>query len=94
MSTAVQLPTQPIQTGAIRHVKVTGAAGALGFEACEDFGCSVGAEGTTSSCGRVACPACGCSGTNLTTVDLVDAFAGARLRCTCGHSWLRARRSL
>jgi hypothetical protein len=93
MSTAVQLPTHPIQTGAVRHVKVTGAAGALGFEPCEDFGCSVGAEGTTSSCGRVACPACGCSGTNLTTVDLVDAFAGARLRCTCGYSWMRARRS-
>ena len=93
MSTAVQLPTHPIETGALRHVKVTGAAPALGFEPCEDAGCSVGAEGTTSSCGRVACPACGCSGTNLATIELVDAFAGVRMRCTCGYSWLRAPRS-
>jgi hypothetical protein len=89
MSTAYQLPTHETPAGALRHLKVTGAAPALGFERCEDAGCSVGPEGTASSCGRLACPACGCSGTNLSTIGLVDELAGVRLSCTCGYSWLR-----
>ena len=75
-----------------RHLKVTGAAPALGFEPCEDVGCSVGARGPASSCGRVACPACGCGGTNLSTIELVDQLARVRVRCTCGY--LAAQRAL
>jgi hypothetical protein len=89
MSTAFQLPTHETARVAPRHLKVTGAAPALGLERCEDVGCSVGAEGTASSCGRLACPMCGCSGTNLSTIELVDQLAGVRTHCTCGYSWLR-----
>jgi hypothetical protein len=72
-----------------RHLKVTGAGPAFGFEPCEDIGCTVGIDGVASSCGRPACPACGCGGTNLTTIQLVDAPTGIRVRCTCGYSWVR-----
>jgi hypothetical protein len=72
-----------------RHLKVTGAGRAFGFEPCEDAGCMVETDGTASSCGRQACPACGCGGTNLSAMLLVDAPASIRVRCTCGHSWVR-----
>jgi hypothetical protein len=90
VSIALQLPSAT-QT-APRHLKVTGAAPALGFEPCEDIGCSVDHEGHASSCGRVACPACGCGGTNLSTIELVDLSARVRVRCTCGFSWIRTER--
>ena len=90
MSVAFQLPTRERQQTAPRHLKVTGAAPALGFEPCEDYGCTVGQDGTASSCGRDACPSCGCSGTNLTTIELLDSLARVRIRCTCGHTWLRS----
>ncbi len=80
--------SSPTQTTP-RHLKVTGAAPAYGFEPCEDIGCAVGHEGHASSCGRVACPACGCSGTNLSTIELVDISARVRIRCSCGFSWIR-----
>jgi hypothetical protein len=85
-STTFELPAAG---PALAHLKVTGAAPAHGFERCEDVGCSVGLDGTASSCGRTACPACGCSGTNLTAFELLDSQARVRIRCTCGHSWLR-----
>ena len=69
-----------------RHVKITGVAPALGFERCEDASCVVGADGSASSCGRLACPACGCGGTNLTG-SASSAGSGNQFRCTCGHSW-------
>jgi hypothetical protein len=74
------------------HLKVTGAAPAFGFERCEDAGCSVRHDGRASSCGRTACPACGCSGTNLTAFELLDSQARVRIGCTCGHTWLREPR--
>jgi len=94
MSTAIDLTlgSAPLAPPVPRHLKVTGAAPAFGFEPCEDLGCSVTHDGQASSCGRVACPACGCSGTNLSTIDLVDSAAPARMRCTCGYSWVRAQR--
>jgi len=77
---------------ALRHLKVYGAGRALGFEPCEDPGCTVSANGVASSCGRLACPMCGCGGTNLSTMQLVDSTAGTRIRCTCGHAWVRGAR--
>jgi hypothetical protein len=71
-----------------RHVKVTGVVPAFGYEPCEDVGCAVGSTGIADSCGRVACPACGFGGTNLTMIRLVDVDAGMRVRCTCGFSWV------
>ena len=71
-----------------RHLKVTGVAPAFGYERCEDTACVVAADGSTSSCGRLACPACGCGGTNLTGLELVHYEPHTRVRCTCGHSWL------
>lgn len=71
-----------------RHLKVTGHGPAFGYEPCEDVGCAVLPNGVASSCERVACPSCGCGGTNLASIELVGFAAGRRLRCTCGHSWL------
>jgi hypothetical protein len=82
----------PAAVPTIAHLKVTGAAPAFGFERCEDVGCSVGHDGTASSCGRTACPACGCGGTNLSSFELLDAQAQVQVRCTCGYSWLRTPR--
>jgi hypothetical protein len=72
-----------------RHLKITGAAPAYGYERCEDAGCAVEPDGTASSCGRLACPACGCGGTNLTTMELIVDDAAARVRCSCGFAWVR-----
>ena len=92
-STALQSTfVLPSSEPALAHLKVTGAAPAFGFERCEDVGCTVGHDATASSCGRTACPACGCSGTNLTSIELLDSQARVRVRCTCGHSWLRTPR--
>lgn len=74
-----------------RHLKVTGASPAFGFERCEDPGCSVDTGGTASSCGRVACPVCGCGGTNLETVALLGSALGVEVRCSCGHAWVRGQ---
>jgi hypothetical protein len=92
MATAAQLPSHHQPFVSPRHLKVTGAAPAFGFEACEDVGCAVGLDGEASSCGRVACPACGCGGTNLATIELLDSLTRVRVRCTCGYSWLRDER--
>jgi hypothetical protein len=82
----------PIQAQRLRHLKVYGPGPSFGFEPCEDPGCVVRPNGIASSCGRLACPACGCGGTNLSAMQLVDAEIGARLRCTCGHSWVHGGR--
>jgi len=70
-----------------RHLKVSGVSPALGLERCEDPGCVVLADGTASSCGRLACPSCGCSGTNLSTFHLSHLALGSALSCTCGHTF-------
>ncbi len=72
-----------------QHLKITGQGRSQGFARCEDPGCVVGRDGHGSSCGRLACPSCGCSGTNLSTLQLVSVTGGARVRCTCGHSWVQ-----
>ena len=50
------------------------------FEHCEDPGCVVDADGH-ASCGRLACPACGCA-------NIVE--TGDALLCNCGHAWRAA----
>jgi hypothetical protein len=77
-----------------RHLKVTGGGPAFGFEPCEDIGCTIGSDGVATSCGRLACPACGCGGTNLSAIQLVDSRSGVRVRCTCGHAWMRGSRAV
>jgi hypothetical protein len=62
------------------HIKVYD--GGSTFEHCEDHGCVVDPDGH-ASCGRVACPACGCGGANV-------AEAGDALLCNCGHAWRAA----
>ena len=71
-----------------RHLKVSGVAPMLGFEPCEDPGCRVGSDGTASSCGRLACPSCGCGGTNLSTIQLAHIPFGGSITCNCGHAWV------
>jgi len=71
-----------------RHLKVTGHRPAFGYEPCEDIGCSVPGDGVASSCGRIACPECGCSGTNLSSMQAFGTSEGRWLHCSCGHSWV------
>jgi hypothetical protein len=71
--------TAAIEIG-IPHFKTAGFVGAHSLERCEDPGCTVGSDGH-AECGRVACPACGFSGSNLDE----PAGLGGLTRCTCGH---------
>jgi hypothetical protein len=91
MASVLQDSLAPQSNSALRHLKVTGHSPAFGYEPCEDAGCTVGADGEASSCGRRACPACGCSGTNLETVQFTNRGA-VRISCTCGHSWIPGER--
>jgi hypothetical protein len=76
---------------ALRHLKVSGVNPTFGFEPCEDPGCVVSWSGIASSCRRLACPSCGCSGTNLSTIQLSRLLPGGeRLDCSaCGHGWIQ-----
>jgi hypothetical protein len=76
-------------TEAPRHLKVSGVNPTFSFEPCEDPGCVVCGDGTASSCGRLACPSCGCGGANLSTVQLAHLPSGGRLDCTCGFTWVQ-----
>ena len=91
MAVALQEAAPQPRSEPLRHLKVTGHAPAFGYEPCEDVFCTVGSDGRAGSCGRDACPACGCSGTNLTTVRL-EASDAMRLSCTCGYAWRRGER--
>ena len=72
-----------------RHLKVWGGGPARDFEPCEDPGCSVTHYGIATSCGRLACPSCGCGGTNLSTIQFLNVVRiGTRVDCSCGHSWV------
>jgi hypothetical protein len=76
------------ELGAPRHLKVRGPHPVLSFEPCEDPGCVVFEDGTGSSCRRLACPSCGCGGTNLSTLQLSRIPFGGTVSCTCGHTWV------
>ncbi len=54
------------------HIKVT--VGGLSFEHCEDPGCTVDDDGR-ASCGRVACPACGCGGAKFSLSPIATVHA-------------------
>lgn len=64
----------------IPHLKTSGFAGAHSLERCEDPGCSVD-PGGHADCGRLACPRCGFSGSNL----FGSAAVGGFVQCSCGH---------
>jgi hypothetical protein len=71
--------------GSIPHLKTRGFVGQHTLERCEDAGCTVTSDGS-ASCGRLACPSCGFSGSNLTAPD---GFDGDHLvRCNCGTGWI------
>jgi hypothetical protein len=62
------------------HLKTFGFVGARSLERCEDPGCTVGAGGR-AECGRLACPACGFSGSNLSSPHALEGL----VRCACGN---------
>jgi hypothetical protein len=70
---------------AIPHMKVHGFSGDHLLERCEDSGCTVDENGQ-AGCGRVACPSCGFSGSNLSAPDGFDGDTLAR--CSCGYAWI------
>ena len=67
-------------TTAVPHLKTWGFVGQYTLERCEDPGCRVAGDGH-AGCGRVACPSCGFSGSNLALPDALEGL----VRCTCGH---------
>jgi hypothetical protein len=69
----------------VPHLKVHGFAGDHLLERCEDPGCTVDESGH-AGCGRLACPACGFSGSNLREPG--GAGADRAARCSCGHAWV------
>ena len=62
------------------HFKTSGFVGARSLERCEDPGCTVHADGH-AGCGRLACPACGFSGSNLSAPDTLEGLVS----CACGN---------
>ncbi len=70
---------------AIPHMKMHGFAGDHLLERCEDAGCTVDERGN-AGCGRLACPSCGFSGSNVSVPAAQDRLAFAE--CSCGHAWL------
>jgi hypothetical protein len=70
---------------AVPHMKMHGFAGDHLLARCEDAGCTVDERGT-AQCGRLACPSCGFSGSNVTGPQRLDDDSPAR--CDCGHAWI------
>jgi hypothetical protein len=69
----------------IPHMKMHGFSGDHLLVRCEDDGCTV-TESGQAACGRVACPSCGFSGSNLSAPDGFDGDTLAR--CSCGYAWI------
>jgi hypothetical protein len=74
---------------AIPHMKVHGFSGDHLLTRCEDVGCTVDEHGQ-AECGRVACPGCGFSGSNLSEPEGFqgDTVAHSLTQCSCGHEWI------
>ncbi len=83
MSTTVVVPEPR------RHIKVRHGGEGTALQRCEDPDCRVGGDGV-AECGRLACPACGSSGSNLSTTDLAFLPLGIGVECDCGFSWIPA----
>jgi len=67
------------------HMKMHGFSGDHLLARCEDPGCTVDDHGH-AGCGRLACPRCGFSGSN---VSLPAGYDGTSLAlCNCGHTWV------
>ena len=66
------------------HMKMHGFAGDHLLARCEDAGCTVDAHGH-AECGRLACPSCGFSGSNVSPPSPLHGTTLAL--CSCGHAW-------
>ena len=62
------------------HLKTSGFVGGRSLERCEDPGCTVDPDGH-AGCGRVACPSCGFSGSNLSSPTTLEGLT----HCSCGN---------
>ena len=82
MATVVELGG----TVGTRHLKTRLQEGGMTIEPCEDWLCVVDRSGV-ASCGRLACPECGCSGSCLSLPQLRAGVPEA-VSCTCGHVWI------
>ena len=83
MSTMVVVPELK------RHIKVRHGADGTALQRCEDPDCRVAGDGI-AECGRLACPACGSGGSNLSTADLAFLPRAIGVACDCGFSWIPA----
>jgi hypothetical protein len=89
-SDAITRPSRGALANAQTHIKVRLADGGVALERCEDPGCRVDVEGH-ATCGRLACPACGCGGANLSAAQEHDLLHSEPVGCSCGHLWMPAR---
>ena len=78
---------QPAPAGRA-HLKASFDGGDLTLSHCEDPGCTVDENGHATSCGRLACPACGTSGSVLSSGDFSLLRSGEPVGCRCGHIWI------
>ena len=69
-------------TIAVPHLKVHGFPGDHLLARCEDAGCTVDEHGH-ADCGRLACPSCGFSGSNVSAPAEPSGIA----LCSCGRTW-------
>ena len=74
---------------AVRHLKARQSQCGITLEPCEDHGCEVDESGH-ADCGRLACPNCGFSGANLSTLQLTSHGEERPISCDCGHMWVAA----
>jgi hypothetical protein len=72
---------------AVRHLKARWSDGGITLEPCEDRSCEVDSSGH-AACGRLACPACGFSGANLSTQQLTARGEDEPVACDCGYLWV------
>ena len=81
MSTAIAI--------AIPHLKMCGFPGDHLLARCEDADCTVDEHGH-AGCGRLACPSCGFSGSNVSVAASFHdpAVTHSMVQCSCGHVWV------
>ena len=73
----------------VAHRFLWASGNGLTVEPCDVDACSV-APGGRTTCGSIACPACGRGGSNLSITQLLPQPEDGLIWCGCGHRWAGA----
>jgi hypothetical protein len=73
----------------VGHRSLWASGSGLTVEPCATRSCTVDAGGRTT-CGGIACPACGRGGANLSLTQLLPQPDDGCVHCGCGHAWAAA----